>query len=671
MDISNNQSAFPNSDSKPGKRRRKKSPVWDHFTIEAVSPDCSRAFCNQCKRSFAYISGSKLAGTSHLKRHIGGGTCPVGRSKKEREQMIPHVPPPVNGTNIPRKRCRASNGVTSSYFDGESCSFDLAKMIIQHDYPLSMVEQSGFVDFTRSLQPQFNIPSVSLLQEHIIGIYSKEKQRLMDILNGIPGRVNLTLDLCTSNQSLAYVLLTGHFTDHDWKLQRRVLSVVVVQFPDSVTSFANAIATCLADWRIEDKLFTITLDLSHGSQSAREDFKNQQPLKNLHILKGQLLINSCYALTFRNLAQDAMGTMRETIKKVRDSVKYVKTSDANEERFIRLKQQLQVPSTKSLMIDDSTQWNTTYQMLVAAFELKEVFYCLDTSDPDYKVTLSTDEWKQVEMLCSYLGKFYDAANILTSPVCPTTNSFFDAVWKIFYDLLHDSVSQDLFVSMLTRPLLEKFTKFWEDCNLVFAIAVVMDPRFKMQFVEFCFMRIYGEDAETWIKIVDHGLHDLFLHYDMLPFRAPMIEADVQLVKTEGITPEDGILSDEGGFLDFDVDISDIMGGTHVKSEIDLYLEESVMPRVQDFDVLGWWRDNRLRYPTLSKLASDVLSIPVSTVPPESVFDCGERKMDSYLSSLRPKMLQGLICAKDWLRHSSGTVFPSGTPTGLAMVKAEL
>ncbi|KAG6410709.1 hypothetical protein SASPL_128775 [Salvia splendens] len=663
MDISIDQSAFPNADARPNKRRQKKSMVWDHFTIETINPDCVRAFCNQCRKSFAYISGAKLAGTSHLKRHISLGICPVGRSKKEKDQMISHVPPPVNFTNIPRKRCRASNGVPSTYFDGDSCSYDLAKMIIQHDYPLDMVQQSGFVDFTRSLQPQFNIPSVSLLQEQIMGIYLREKQKLMDLLCGIPGRLNLTLDLCTSNQSLSYVLVTGHFTDHDWKLQRRLFNVIVVQSPDSPTAFMHAVAACLGDWGIQDKLFTITLKLSHATLSARETIRNMLPVKNTIILKGQLLINHCYARTMRSLAQDSLYSMRETVQKVRQSVKYVKTSDDNEKRFNKLKQDLQVPSTKSLMIDDLTQWNTTYQMLVAASELKEVFSNLDAYDPDYKLSVSWDEWRQVETLCSYLKMFYEAANILNSPVYPTTNSFFDVVWKMYLKLKHDAESQDIFESMLTRPLLDMFTKFWDDCNLVLAIAVVMDPRFKMKVVNFSFSRIFGDDADSQIKVVDQGLHDLYLDYVMLSLHCPIMEAgNEHLVKAE-VVSEDILCADDDGLSDFYVDISEIMGEAHVKSEIDQYLEESVLPRVQDFDVLGWWRVNRERYPTLSKLASDVLSIPVSTVPPESVFESGERKMESYLSSLRPKTVQALVCAKDWLQHPHtlpNEVFPSDT-----------
>ncbi|CAH2051381.1 unnamed protein product [Thlaspi arvense] len=61
----------------PIKRRKKKSKVWENFTIKNTEPGCRRAVCNGCNQSFAYSSGTKVAGTSHLKRHIDKGTCPA------------------------------------------------------------------------------------------------------------------------------------------------------------------------------------------------------------------------------------------------------------------------------------------------------------------------------------------------------------------------------------------------------------------------------------------------------------------------------------------------------------------------------------------------------------------------------------------------------------------
>ncbi|KAK6915069.1 hAT-like transposase, RNase-H fold [Dillenia turbinata] len=80
------------------------------------------------------------------------------------------------------------------------------------------------------------------------------------------------------------------------------------------------------------------------------------------------------------------------------------------------------------------------------------------------------------------------------------------------ELTHAATSEDLLASSLTRPLLEKFDKYWRDCCLVLAIAVVMDPRFKMKLVEFSFSKIYGEGGEAWTKMVDDATHELFLEY---------------------------------------------------------------------------------------------------------------------------------------------------------------
>ena len=52
---------------------------------------------------------------------------------------------------------------------------------------------------------------------------------------------------------------------------------------------------------------------------------------------------------------------------------------------------------------------------------------------------------------------------------------------------------------------------------------------------------------------------------------------------------------------------------------------------------------------LSKLARDVLAIPVSTITSESAFSTGGRILDPFRSSLSPLMVQNLVCAQDWLQ----------------------
>ncbi|XAR50532.1 hypothetical protein NMG60_11004882 [Bertholletia excelsa] len=663
MDTPGNNDEPLSSDMQSNKRRRKKSIVWEYFTIETVDAGCTRACCKQCKKSFAYITGSKLAGTSHLKRHIALGICPVSRLNREKNQLVPYTAVPKtegvsNGTEPPRKRFKATPTFARTPFDQERCNIELAKMIIMHDYPINIVEHRGFIDFVRTLQPQFNMASFDTVQGNCVGIYLRQKQSLLNLLDGIPGRVSLTLDLWTSDQSFGYVFLTGHFIDVDWKLHRRILNVIMIPSLDSEVAYNHAVAACLTDWNLDGKLFTLTLDPSFANDIVRENLRGLLSIRNPVILNGQLLIGNCYARVLSRLAQDALGSMKDAVNKVRESVKYVITSETIEEKFVELKQQLQVPSMKNLSIDNQKKWNTTYHMLTAASELKEVFSCLDTSDSNYKDTPSMDEWKQVEILCTYLKLLLDAANVLTAVTCPTSNAFFHEIWKIQHELMHASVSEDPFISTLTKPLLDTFSKYWKDTSLILAVAVVLDPRFKMKLVEFSFSRIYGEDGETWVKIVDEGVHELFIEYVVQSLPPPTFVDGGNEVVTKTELPEDGnmhstsgtVLSTGDGLTDFDVYVSEITSNQEVKSELDQYLEESLLPRVQEFDVLGWWKLNSLKYPTLSKMASDILAIPVSTVAPDSIFDTASKKMDIYRTSLRPMTLEALLCTKDWLQY---------------------
>ncbi|XP_027330436.1 zinc finger BED domain-containing protein DAYSLEEPER-like isoform X6 [Abrus precatorius] len=646
----------PTPDTQPNKRRKKKSIVWEHFTIETVSAGCRRACCKQCKQSFAYSTGSKVAGTSHLKRHIAKGTCPALLRNQDPNQLTPYTPRSRgsgagNASSTPKRRYR-SPSTPYIIFDQDRCRHEIARMIIMHDYPLHMVEHPGFVAFVQNLQPQFNMVTFNTVQGDCVATYLMEKQNLMKYFEGLPGRVCLTLDVWTSSQSVGYVFITGHFVDSDWKLQRRILNVVMEPYPNSDSALSHAVAVCLSDWNLEGRLFSITCNQTL-SEVALGNLRPLLSVKNPLILNGQLLVGNCIARTLSNVANDLLSSVHGIVKKIRDSVKYVKTSESHEEKFLELKQQLQVPSERNLFIDDQTQWNTTYQMLVAASELKEVFSCLDTSDPDYKGAPSMQDWKLVETLCTYLKPIFDAVNILTTTTHPTAITFFHEVWKLQLDLARAVVNEDPFISNLTKPMQEKVDKYWKDCSLVLAIAVVMDPRFKMKLVEFSFTKVYGDDAHMYVKIVDDGIHELFHEYVTLPL--PLTPAYAEegsagsQTKTEG-SPGGTLLSDNG-LTDFDVYIMETTN-QQMKSELDQYLEESLLPRVPDFDVLGWWKLNKLKYPTLSKMARDILSVPVSSVPPDSVFDTKVKEMDQYRSSLRPETVEALVCAKDWMHYGA-------------------
>ncbi|GAA0178633.1 hypothetical protein LIER_42179 [Lithospermum erythrorhizon] len=91
------------------------------------------------------------------------------------------------------------------------------------------------------------------------------------------------------------------------------------------------------------------------------------------------------------------------------------------------------------------------------------------------------------------------------------------------------------------------------------------------------------------------------------------------------------------------------------TDLDVYLGESLFDENEDkndasparFDVLEWWKVNEPKYS--SKMAKDILSIPITTFASESTFSAGGRVIDDRRASMKPETVEVLLCAADWVR----------------------
>ncbi|KAL2929412.1 Zinc finger BED domain-containing protein DAYSLEEPER [Bienertia sinuspersici] len=86
---------------------------------------------------------------------------------------------------------------------------------------------------------------------------------------------------------------------------------------------------------------------------------------------------------------------------------------------------------------------------------------------------------------------------------------------------------------------------------------------------------------------------------------------------------------------------------HLKSNLTLYLEEPLVPCTTNIDILYHWKTNSGRFPILCLLVKNVLAISISTVAFELEFSMGRRVLDSCRSSLKPSIVEAVICLKDW------------------------
>jgi hypothetical protein len=87
-----------------------------------------------------------------------------------------------------------------------------------------------------------------------------------------------------------------------------------------------------------------------------------------------------------------------------------------------------------------------------------------------------------------------------------------------------------------------------------------------------------------------------------------------------------------------------------KSQLDIYLDEPGLDfhSYEDMDVLQWWKNNNDRFPELSRLACDLLSVPITTVASNSEYCTGSHFFNKYKDRILPMDVETRICTRSWL-----------------------
>ena len=199
---------------------------------------------------------------------------------------------------------------------------------------------------------------------------------------------------------------------------------------------------------------------------------------------------------------------------------------------------------------------------------------------------------------------------------------------------------------MASRMLDKFDKYWSEMNGLLAIASMLDPRNKLDCVDFYSKEVYKCEASREIERLTSLLYDLLVESVDRKVEAPIIE-DLTLP-----TPTSTNDSPFSHKMPFEEDCQDGYGAhkktkkrkVNLRSELDHYLEEDVMPDIKHFDILDFWRKD-FRYPTLRMIARDVLAIPVSTVASESAFSMGGRVVGPYHSRLHAETVEALCACK--------------------------
>ncbi|KAL2905114.1 Zinc finger BED domain-containing protein RICESLEEPER 2 [Bienertia sinuspersici] len=349
------------------------------------------------------------------------------------------------------------------------------------------------------------------------------------------------------------------------------------------------------------------------------------------------------------MVQHGLEQVKHITAKVHDTVDYLDSSDARLKRFGELVSQYNLKERK-LVLECKTRWNSTYDMLDCAIKFRKVFPRYALHDHNYKFCPQDDEWEKLEKVLRILQVSKNVTNIISGSEYPTSNLFLSGVRKIKVMLDNKVESPDEFVRDMVQYMKQRFDKYWSECNMVMALGALLDPRFKMKVIWVTFPQLFAShNASENINMVRDVLYQLYSEYVKMHHSSSVEESEEC-----GLVCSYNDDDEESGMQEL-LDI--VSSGEMVeplKSELDTYLNDGLYNAQESkFDVLAWWKEKYMKYPILSKLATHVLAIPITTVASEATFSAGDRVIDPYRASLGPETVQMLICTGDWCRALHG------------------
>ncbi|KAJ3686466.1 hypothetical protein LUZ61_015630 [Rhynchospora tenuis] len=328
----------------------------------------------------------------------------------------------------------------------------------------------------------------------------------------------------------------------------------------------------------------------------------------------------------------------------------------------------QAPNKKPAW-DVETRWNSTYLMLDLALELKRAISRYALVDPNFDLYPTDREWDKIEALAGHLKVFYTVTNKLSGTKYPTLNLFFPEYCEVYLTLNKMSNSKHAFIVNMSHDMLAKWEKYWKAGSVLLAIACVLDPRCKIDVVEYYFDKLNPAHCSKFIENLKVCLTQLFNEYLMASPNDTQNQANTSTSSSaQAQTSSTDISDTRAGLKSF---LSGKRTAEPAKTELEEYLSDGLDPTSMDaeFDILAWWKVKSPKYPTLARITRDVLAVPVSTVASESTFSTAGRTLSPTRSSLNNESFEALICAQDWLKASVvesggyfGDVICSSEPT---------
>jgi hAT family C-terminal dimerisation region len=374
---------------------------------------------------------------------------------------------------------------------------------------------------------------------------------------------------------------------------------------------------------------------------------------------------------FRKLG--VVGKLHNFVRSVTRSHKKVELFEELQTEAKREKEdQLYANSTLSLMKDGGVRWNSVYHMLKRCLQLKDavdlffIRYDPGTDEYDtYPDRLSDSDWIEVRKYVEFLGYFHHITLYIEGN--GSYGCLFDTV--VCLNFLHKEIERavadtecdpaDSFFRNAVRMGQQKLNTYWEilileDAPSYYAAATILHPEYRHKWFQYQWSRhpLYYKKAEKSIW----AIWDNYVKAEEASTEEPIVEGEPSRRKI----PDDVAHEFKSRFLATQsIDPLFMTGNSGGKrkgrkrvrrSDLEDYLMDEPCAIGTIKDPIEWWRTiGKREYPTLCKLAIDLLAIPATSCECERVFSQAGKLVTDERNRLGPEIIEAIELQKDWLR----------------------
>ena len=341
-------------------------------------------------------------------------SCSQNRTSPTLVKPSPSSVTGVETKSKPTQQPVLSGFVTRKLSDAEHSKLDSALLycIAKDMQPVSVVEDEGFVKYSRALNAAYQLPSRKTVSRMLETKYDLIKAETVDKLKQVRC-VNLTTDMWTSRATQGYLALTAHGLTDNFEFVSVLLETVHMPQSHSGENMADEIMSIVDSWGLKGKVVAIVTDNASSavtcvSRLIKKGYAEMHLRCNAHTL--QLSVGDI---------TEADGRLLEMQKRCKQTVSLFHHSVVLSAALTDAQRQAHVVERK-LIQSVLTRWNSSFLMYERMVEQETavlIALCSYKAKRKKGATISKtvqkDDFAVMRSLVEVLAPFEEATRILS------------------------------------------------------------------------------------------------------------------------------------------------------------------------------------------------------------------------------------------------------------------